>query len=75
MTNDVLKTIKGKKNGLRNDAGGILEYDERLTLVLDAPRHEGPQFRVIQGRHARTGASAPQRRSGGSTHFQQMGCA
>ena len=48
MPDDMLKAIERDQNWLRNHAGRILKQDERLTLVLDAPRHHRPEFRSFE---------------------------
>jgi hypothetical protein len=48
VSHHMLKAVERQKNGLRDHPGWVLEDDKRLTLVLDAPGHHGPEFRSLE---------------------------
>jgi hypothetical protein len=44
----VLKPIKRNQDRFGNHASGILKLNERLPLVLNAPRNHGSEFRSFE---------------------------
>jgi hypothetical protein len=51
VANDLIEQIDGEDKRLREDSKGVLEHNERLTLVLDSPRHDRTKSRSFEKRH------------------------